>query len=388
MSAAVPAPSAAVRNAVSAALRAAGHAALPAGPPSPEGDLILGGGSFVDLQDGKTPRHVLSRVDLATQRVGLTATGFLPHGIALDPLDANRVVVCEKIGPGCCEIDLASGRLTRTIAPQEDRWFYGHGAFSPDGRLLYTTETVNSRESGVIGVRDARTLAYLGEFPTFGENPHDCRLSADGRTLVVTNGGGRRGTPMRPCVTYVDVEARRLLDKVEPDDERVNAGHLALSDEGVLVVVSAPRKGMRETDLGGVSLRRARGPLHVASEPGPVVQRMVGEALSVEIHEPTGVAAVTHPFGEMVTFWSLAEQKLLTTLELPRARGLALSRDGRHFVLSYGATADLDRIDPRTWKRVPGGLSRSFLTGSHLFNWNRLAAREVDRAPASRGTSS
>lgn len=364
---------AAIRNAAAEALRAAGHPALPPGPPRPDGDLILGGGSFVDLEDRKTQRFVFARVDLREGRLGLVATGFLPHAIAVDPLDPNRVVAFEKIGPGCSELDLASGRVTRGIAPAEDRWFYGHGAFSPDGRLLYSTETVNSRETGMIGVRDGRTLAYLGEFPTFGENPHDCHLIDGGRTLVVTNGGGRRETTMRPCVTYVDVEKRRLVEKVELSEDRINTGHLALSADGTLVVVSAPRKGMSDMDLGGVSLRRGTGVLRVADEPAEVVRRMFGEALSVDIHEPGRIAAVTHPFGDMVTFWSLADFRLVKRLELPRARGLALTRDGRHFILSYGQGAELALIDPATLERMPGGVSRSFLTGSHLFNWSRIA---------------
>jgi len=363
---------AAVRNAAAEALRAAGHPSLRPGPAARDGDLILGGGSFVDLKDGRTQRFVFSRVDLREGRVGLTATGFLPHAIALDPLDPDRVVAFEKIGPGCCEIDLASGRVTRGVAPTGDRWFYGHGAFSPDGALLYSTETVNSRESGRIGVRDGRTLEYLGEFPTFGENPHDCHLVDDGRTLVVTNGGGRRDTPMRPCVTYVDVAARRLIERVDLTEDRINTGHLALATNGALIVVSAPRKGMSDMDLGGVSLRRGPGMLRVAEEPAAVVSRMYGEALSVEIHEPTGIAAVTHPFGDMVTFWSLDPFRLVKWMDLPRPRGLALTRDGRHFVLAYGQGAEVALIDPVTLERAAGGVSRSFLTGSHLFNWNRI----------------
>jgi hypothetical protein len=364
---------AAIRNAVAEALRAAGHPTLPPGPPAADGDLILGGGSFVDLKDGRTQRFVFSRIDLRDGRAGLTATGFLPHAIAVDPLDANRVVAFEKIGPGCCELDLASGRVTRGIAPTEDRWFYGHGAFSPDGALLYSTETVNSRERGVIGVRDGRTLAYLGEFPTYGENPHDCQLLADGRTLVVTNGGGRRDTPMRPCVSYVDVGTRQLLEKVELTEDRINTGHFALAADRTLVVVSAPRKGMSDMDLGGVSLQRGQDRLRVADEPADVVRRMFGEALSVEIHEPTRIAAVTHPFGDMVTFWDLGELRFVKRLDLPRPRGLALTRDGARFVLAYGQTAELALIDPATLERLPGGVSRSFLTGSHLFNWSRIA---------------
>jgi hypothetical protein len=106
---------------------------------------------------------------------------------------------------------------------------------------------------------------------------------------------------------------------------------------------------------------------------------MHGEALSVEVHEPTGIAAVTHPNGGMVTFWSIAELKLVKVLELPRPRGLALTRDGSQFILSYGETAEVVRVDPETLAPLPDtALSQSFLTGSHLFNWNRLA----DAAPA------
>ena len=111
------------------------------------------------------------------------------------------------------------------------------------------------------------------------------------------------------------------------------------------------------------------------TEPAAVAARMLGEALSVEIHEPSGIAAVTHPTGGMVTFWSIAELKLVKVLELPRPRGLALTRDGRHFILSYAESAEVVLVDPESLELVPGnGLSQSFLTGSHLFNWNRLCA--------------
>jgi len=151
--------------------------------------LLVGGGSYVDPADQTRQRFVFSQADFGTGEIALTPTDFLPHGIAIDPNNPNRLVTFQKIGVGCCEIDLAARRVTRTIAPNEGRWFYGHGAFSNDGKLLYSTETINSEERGVIGVRDGVTFEYLGEFPTFGENPHDCHLIEDGRVLLVTNGG-------------------------------------------------------------------------------------------------------------------------------------------------------------------------------------------------------
>lgn len=359
-------------GAAAAALRAAGNPQR-TGAPRPDVDLVLGGGSFLDPKDGKTQRFVLSVVEPAETRVSLVPTSFLPHGIAVDPLRPTRIVAFEKIGPHALEIDLERGEAARDILPAEGRWFYGHGAFSADGRLLYSTETVRDEERGVIGIRDAASLEYLGEFPTYGENPHDCELIEGGTVLVVTNGGGPANSGKQPCVSYVEVSSRRLLEKVELSDPRFNAGHLAVFGKGSLIVVSAPRKGLSDNDLGAVSIRRDREALCTMTEPGDVTARMAGEALSVQVHQPTQSAAVTHPLGTMVTFWSLRDARLERALDLPRARGLALTLDGERFLVSYGTSAELRFIDPvRMQLDGAPGVSRSFLSGSHLFNWSRI----------------
>jgi uncharacterized protein len=341
-------------------------------------ELLVGGGSYVDPADRATQRFVFSQADFGSGEIALTATTFLPHGIAIDPNDANRLVTFQKIGLGCCEIDLATRKVMRTIVPTEGRWFYGHGAFSSDGKLLYSTETVNSEERGVIGVRDAATFEYLGEFPTFGENPHDCHLIEDGKVLLVTNGGGALDSQLRPCVTWVEIDSHKLLDKRELDSERFNTGHLCLAVDGGLAVVSAPRKGLTDKDVGAVSLGRTHDHLQTMQEPRPVTSRMYGEALSVAIHEPTQIAAVTHPFGDMVTFWSMRTFDFLKKLELPRARGVTLTQDGRNFIVSYGPTTDVVEIAPGTLAPARDSmLTQSYLSGSHIFNWTRMTGRAL-----------
>jgi hypothetical protein len=343
--------------------------------------LLVGGGSFVDPADQVTQRFVFSQVDFGGGEIALTATTFLPHGVAIDPLDPNRLVTFQKIGVGCCEIDLAARTVIRTIVPTEGRWFYGHGAFSSDGKLLYSTETVNSEERGVIGVRDASTFEYLGEFPTFGENPHDCHLIEGGKVLLVTNGGGALDSRLRPCVTWVEIESRKLLDKREIASERFNTGHLCLAGDGGLAVVSAPRKGLTDKDLGAVSLGRSHDQLQTMQEPQPVTSRMIGEALSVAIHEPTQIAAVTHPFGDMVTFWSMRTFDFLKKLDLPRARGVTLTQDGNNFLVSYGLTTDVVEISPGTLAPARDSvLTQSYLSGSHVFNWTRMTGRALPLA--------
>jgi hypothetical protein len=339
-----------------------------------QGDLILGGGGFADPETG-AQRYVFSRVDLASLDISLVDTEFLPHGIAIDPLNSSRLILFQKIGGGCCELDLGGRKVTRVVPPHEGRWFYGHGAFSTDGKLLYSTETVNAESRGVIGVRDAATLDYLGEFPTYGENPHDCHLIDGGKVLLVTNGGGALGTRLMPCVTYVDVASQRLLEKLELTNDRFNTGHATLSSKGDLVVVSAPRKGLSDKELGAVSMRSGRQPLRTMSEPADVTARMFGEALSTVIHEPTSVAAVTHPGGNMVTFWSTRSEALLQVLALPRARGVTLTKDGMNFIVSYGTTTDLVQVPAASLAPLEQTqMTRTFLSGSHIFNWTRLTS--------------
>lgn len=357
------------------ALKAAGHAPLTADARRRDGDFILGGGSFIDLADGKTQRFGLAAIDLPQRRAGLIATNFLPHGVAIHPQKPVTVVAFEKIGPGCAEIDLAAGSVRRFIQPTRDRWFYGHGAYSTDGKLLYSTETINSTGEGVIGVRDATTFDYLGDFPTFGDNPHDCHLIEDGKVLVITNGGGKQGTDRQPCVTWVDVASRKLIEKQDIAGDRFNTGHLSTAGKNGLVVVSAPRAGLTEQDLGAVSLRIAGGPLVTVTDPADIAARMTGEALSVEVHESTGTAAVTHPLGGMVTWWSTTDRQFKKVMDRPRPRGVTLSRDGARYLLSFGPTTELVEIDATTLEVVAGsGMSQTFLSGSHLFNWTRLTA--------------
>lgn len=357
------------------ALELAGHPPLDAASWSAQGDLLVGGGAFVDPANGRTLRHVLVALDWPGRKLCLAASNFLPHAIAIRPRKPRLVVAFEKIGPGCAEFDLHTGELLRFIPPAPGRWFYGHGVFSADGALLFSTETVNHTGEGRIGVRDAHSFRCLEDFPTFGHNPHDCHLVEDGRVLVITNGGGKAGGA-QPCVTWVDVATQTLLHRQDIQGERHNAGHLAITPGGTLAVVSAPRAGLGERAPGGVSLRPGiDDTLQLITDPPEVTGRMTGEALSVEIHEPTGTVAATHPVGGMVTFWSAADRTLKRVLPMERPRGVTLSREGGRLFISRGLQTEVLALDPVTLDAAGAAvMDQTFLSGSHLFNWTRLAA--------------
>ena len=223
---------------------------------------ILGPGRFTYGATGKMT-FVLCLFDLDGGGARTVPMDFFGHGLAQHPLDRARAVIFEKKGPGCCEVDLARGRVTRPIATPKHRAFYGHGAFSRDGSLLFATENRLETNDGLICVRDGKTYAEIGEFPTFGKSPHDCHLVDEGRTLVITNGGGTRddvSPAAAPSVTFVDARSTTLLERLTFESPEINAGHLALTAARDLVAISAPRDGLPATEREGSPSARAAGP--------------------------------------------------------------------------------------------------------------------------------
>ncbi|HEY8377044.1 MAG TPA: DUF1513 domain-containing protein, partial [Nannocystis sp.] len=333
----------------------------------------LGGGARQSTADGSVQYYLaamaLDRPDPRPVTIPLT---FLPHGVTPAPGRPDLVLLFEKHGPGACAVDLAARSVAAVLQAPPGRQFYGHGAFSRDSALLYCTETdLRDRKRGYIAVHDGRDFRYLGDFPTHGLAPHDCLLRDDGRTLVVTNGGSPVGAEHDgPCVTFVDVATGALLAREPIPDPRLNAGHLAMTRDGGLAVTSAPRDGVPPHDRGGVSLRGPTGPLRTCAEPADIVALMQGETLSLAIGGPRPVVATTSPLGHLVAFWSLATGELVRSLRVPSPRGVALTLDGREFVITFGATAKASRIDVETLAPVDAPGNRSgipcAITGSHV----------------------
>ena len=331
---------------------------------------LLGGGSYIAQGLQQFALAVID-LDAATPKAELIAIPFLAHGIAIDPGDPARAVLFEKKGPGACLVDLRTRALHRPIETPATRRFYGHGAFSADGALVYATESLIDRDfAGALVVRDARTFAELGALPTYGAAPHDCQLIDAGRIMVVTNGGGSLSGGPPPSVCYIDLQSERLLERVELTSPQFNAGHLTVTAAGDLAVVSAPRDGLPNPNqqLGAVSLRPRGGTLTTVQRPAAVVQRMLGETLSVLVNEESRVVLATHPLGNCVSLWRLDDAELLGTLELAGPRGVALSLDRAWYLVSHlaGRSVRVTAISTTTHAPVGFHVDPSFISGSHV----------------------
>ena len=163
----------------------------------------------------------------------------------------------------------------------------------------------------------------------------------------------------------------KLLEKIELDSHAFNTGHLAY-ENGDLVVVSAPREGLDEMSLGAVSIRKKNQKLVTMTDPESITAKIYGEALSVAIEPTKHIAAVTHPSGNLVTFWSIDANALLNAVSLSHARGVVLNTNGKSFIITYGKEASLIEVDIDTLIPKDNSIVKNtFISGSHLYNISR-----------------
>lgn len=336
---------------------------------NPDQDILLGSGRF--KKNGEL-RHVLAVVNLQQKSNQQIALDFLAHGIIIDPNDKKRLVAFEKEGSHAAVVDLSHLTVTKIITAADDRYFNGHGTFSKTGDGLFSTETYRDTHRGIISIRDGKTFDALGEFSTFGENPHECQLINDGITLVVTNAGSDKLGKSEPCVSYIDIQSQQLVERITLTNKEWNTGHIGIAKDGSLIIASAARKGLEKTHPGGVSIRSGKQSMLSMMQPEAVIKQMTGEALSIAIDERHNVAAITHPDANMITFWSIDKRELQKAMSVPRPRGVTLSLDGKSFIVSYDANTSLVLINTKNLTASSDSIMQpTYISGAHLYNWSK-----------------
>lgn len=336
---------------------------------NPDQDILLGGGRF--RKNGEI-RHVLAVVNLLQKSNQQLDLDFLAHGIIIDPNNKKRLLTFEKEGARAAVVDLNHHSVTKNLTTADDRYFNGHGTFNKTGDRLFSTETSRDTHRGIISIRDGKTFDSLGEFPSFGENPHECQLINDGTTLVVSNAGSERSKNSQPCVTYIDMQSQQLVERITLTNKEWSPGHIRIAEDGSLIVASAARKSLEKTHRGGVSIRSPKHSMLSMTQPEMVINKLTGEALSIAIDERHNIAAITHPEANMITFWSIDKRELKKAMSVPSPRGITLSLNEKSFIVSYNADTSLILIDTKNLTADTESIMQpSFISGEHIYNWSR-----------------
>ena len=326
---------------------------------------------------------VLTTARLAGGRFGIVgidadgAVGFvepLPdrgHGVVRRPASDDVVVIARRPGRFGYVVAADTGAVRLALDLPDTRHYYGHAAFSADGRLLYTTENAFDRERGILGIWDAAAgYVRVGEIDSAGLGPHEVRRSEADGTLWIANGG---------ILTHPDSGRIKLnLPTMEPSLSRLAPG--GSEAERVMVLPAHLHKlSMRHVavhaDTVAVAMQ-SEGPENEAVPLIGLVGRDGGaprlldlpERLALRSRQYTGdvaldvsgtVVGAGLPRGGFFAFWTVSDGRFLGAVEAPDGCAIAAGTRPGRFTLSTGIArighvlAGAKGVGVR-WVRAPG----------------------------------
>lgn len=270
------------------------------------------------------------------------------HGIAVSPDSRTLVAFARRPGTFALVVHPFQETISTVIAAEQGRHFYGHGCFSADGRLLYAVENDFNSARGVVGVYDmsGSRPKRLGELATLGVGPHDIALSADGRTLVVANGGiethpdkGREKLnldTMAPSIVFIDASSGDLVVRHELDKSlhQLSLRHMALDGAG-RAWVGGQYEGP-ETDTPPLIAVFARDASPKTTEiPAQFAGKLKNYIGSVTANASADVIATSAPRGGHTLFWKAGTGEFLGSQAIPDGCGVAPVDQGS-FLISDG----------------------------------------------------
>lgn len=195
-------------------------------------------------RDGSYGVLLLDKAGHILRDIPLEARG---HDIAIHHATRRAAVFARRPGTFGVAFDLDGRRQPKLFTAPPDRHYYGHGVFSPDGRLLYASENDIPNGVGVLGIYDVRdNFRRVDEMPTHGVGPHEVILMRDGNTFAIANGGidthpdaGRAKLnldTMQPSLVFVDRRTGKLLreHRLESELSQLSIRHIAEDAAGAV----------------------------------------------------------------------------------------------------------------------------------------------------------
>lgn len=286
---------------------------------------------------------IVARIDLPDRAHGLT------HSAATD----MTVAFARRPGTFALAFD-ASGRSEPVVINAVDgRHFFGHGHFSPDGRLLYASENDFDGNRGMIGIYDAADgFRRIGEFEAHGIGTHDMTTSDDGRFLIIANGGiethpdfGRTKLNidrMQPSLVLLDALSGTLIEKhtLPAKLSQLSTRHLAVADGG-RIWFACQYEGPRNHTPPLIGHFAHGGDLAFVSLPDDTTIGLGNYVGAIAVNRRDGLVGVTSPKGGRAVTLDAATGKVVDEQSVRDAAGIASAVHG--FAVSsydgrFGAT--------------------------------------------------
>ncbi len=335
---------------------------------NPDQNIIIGGGRF---KKNDEIRNVLAVTNLQQKDTQIVNTRFLPHGIIVDPTDKKRLIIFEKKGMGAAAIDLNNHEVITQFPADAGNNFSGNGVFDNTGQFIYSIESKIDNTDGKIIIRDGKTFDVVNVLSTYGKSPQDCKLINQGQIIVVSNRGDSNSGA---SITYVSTQENKLISKIKLEGNNINSCHFAMSkDNNLIITSSGSTNEIGQVHISQVGTSNTQHNLATMTEPKALTEKLFGYAASICIDEQRNIAAITHPGANLLTFWLIKERKLFKAMSVPNPRGITLTLNKKHYIVSYGI--DTRSILIRTKNLVADQntiMQPTMTSGERIINWSKI----------------
>lgn len=248
-------------------------------------------------------------------------TSVVSHSILPHPLRRELVLGVEKSGGKLALADLKKGLLLRELDAGTHRVFYGHAAFSPDGRRFWSTQVDTSSGLGHLREYSFPNFEILSDTQIAVGGVHDLLLLPDRKILVMTSSGvrhkyelGRETGPKsgerieKSSVLFIDTATKKIVERQFLEDESLICGHLALAGDGRVFCITTlfeDYRGPKKSPHGSIVWTRQGERFREVAIPDSARSKLHHEFLSIAVNDDKGIFAATNPRGNLLLEFDL-----------------------------------------------------------------------------------
>ena len=277
--------------------------------------------------DYKPVAGTINGYDVAAKEGFVINVPFYGHIVNQNEAKPEQAVSFQKWGTLGGLLDLKERKLVQPIPASNGSIFFGHAVFCENGTVLGCTEQEALGDNGKLVLRSFPDLKVIGEFPTFGSNPHEVRTVDHGKTLIVANNKGEGNSPMGN-VSWVDYKSGKLLNKIEFLKSGLVPSHLDISYDGWTCVTA--RTQIKHDMSKLITFVSPKGEVFEPKVPDEINRRGVDEALSIAFLGKSGRVAITIPGANLLIVFDYKTQNLVEVFNLTSPKGVLMDLDPAH----------------------------------------------------------
>jgi uncharacterized protein len=293
------------------------------------GTVLVGG-----MKQNISSENYFVLFDLDQRKLTKIPVDFKIHEVILNPYDRNEVSCVGQWLNQFCKIDLINKRVANTykISSSNEK-FVGHGVYTPDGNILATVAQYSNDRGSEAGLGKIyclnKDLKKLGEFPSFGLEPHDVKLL--GKDLIVFNASifndQRNFSKIDSCISIIDWQNEKLIKHINLENKSYSMAHFFAKSTGEIFGVGGRAKS--ENQLAPLILKINESKI-IAD-----LESIDGNSpfLSIQLDRNFKILAATLPGEQKIFFWDLKTGKKIKNIYLKTGvTGLSVTLNNKFFV--------------------------------------------------------